>query len=71
MTQNSTAILILLGVGALVLFFAMQRSGASAMTPRLVPLQYSNLERWEIIRDPKGHISQIVVHRDARVNNAG
>lgn len=67
MNQNAIAILLLFGVGALVLFMATQNR-TSAPIPRLTPMQYQNEERWEIKRDERGRIAEIVVHRDATIS---
>lgn len=40
-----------------------------ATPARAVPF-YQNEERWELKRDARGHLKEIVVHRDARVGAA-
>jgi len=46
---------------------AAMRNGGQRV--RAVPF-YQNEERWELKRDARGHLKEIVVHRDARVGAA-
>ena len=59
----------LLAIAALGLLFLKARGGTGvAFTPRRVgATQYNNLEEWEIVRNEKGRIKTIRIHRDAHM----
>lgn len=49
---------------------AAHRGNGARTSMRAVPF-YTNTERWELKRDKAGRLAEIVVHRDARVAQAG
>ena len=66
MSQNTIAILVLLGIGAFVLFMSNQNKTS---LPKLTPMRYVNEERTEIKRDSAGRITELIIHRDAKQYN--
>lgn len=74
--QQPLALLLLLaGLGAVLIVMTGRQAGAvipspavgaAGARPQAVPY-YQNEERWELRRDERGMLTEIVVHRDARV----
>ncbi len=79
--DQQRALLLIAGLAGAVLLLARPSSGTAAQAPiptiwpatvngaRPLPTvpYYQNDERWELRRDADGRLSEIVIHRDARV----
>ena len=59
-------ILALIGIGLII--WALSRHKIERLAEaKPILQQYHNKEEWELIRDEKGKLAKIVIHRDAKV----
>jgi hypothetical protein len=63
MREDQLSLLLLLALGA-VAFMMLTRTSA----PQVAMQRYVNEEAWQIERDSRGYISNVVIHRDASTN---